>query len=78
MFSGHESDASPASFRIRGKRSVPNAQVMDESDAENRNRLETELRAVQAVSSFYCEAIGPSVALTTVFAHLRSQKKLNI
>jgi hypothetical protein len=36
---------------------VLNAQVMKQSDSENRNRLETELHAVQAVLSFYREAI---------------------
>jgi hypothetical protein len=44
-------------FALKEKRSVLNAQVMKQSDSENRNRLETELHAVQAVLSFYREAI---------------------
>jgi hypothetical protein len=34
-------------FALEQKRSLLNAQVMEESDAENRNRLESELRAVE-------------------------------
>jgi hypothetical protein len=33
-------------FALEEKRSLLNAQVMEESDAENRNRLESEFRAV--------------------------------
>jgi hypothetical protein len=50
-------------FALEEKRSLLNAQIMEESDAENRNRLESELRAVEAALGFYREALKTKARL---------------
>ena len=54
----------PAIFRLREhmqrleeKRQLLSAQVMEESDTEKRNRLESELRAVESALKFYRDAL---------------------
>jgi hypothetical protein len=39
------------------KRNLLNTQIMEESDAERRNRLDSELRAVESALRFYREAL---------------------
>jgi hypothetical protein len=42
---------------LEQRRGLLNAQVMEESNVENRNRLETQLRAVESALKFYREAV---------------------
>jgi hypothetical protein len=43
--------------RLEEKRQLVSAQVMEQSDAGKRNRLETELRAVESALKFYRDAL---------------------
>ena len=43
--------------RLEEKRQLLSAQVMEESDTEKRNRLESELRAVESALKFYRDAL---------------------
>jgi hypothetical protein len=43
--------------RLDEKRQLLSAQVMEESDEEKRNQLESELRAVESALKFYREAL---------------------
>ena len=43
--------------RLEEKRQLLSAQVMEESDTEKRNRLESELRAVESALKFYLDAL---------------------
>jgi hypothetical protein len=42
---------------LEQKRDLLNAQIVAESDAEKRNRLEAELRAVESTLKFYRDAL---------------------
>jgi hypothetical protein len=39
------------------KRDLLNTQIMEESDAEKRNRLETDLQAVESALKYYRDAL---------------------
>jgi hypothetical protein len=43
--------------RMEQKRDLLNTQIMEESDAEKRNRLETDLRAVESALKYYRDAL---------------------
>jgi hypothetical protein len=43
--------------RLEQKRDVLNTQIVEESDAEKRNRLETDLRAVESALKYYRDAL---------------------
>ena len=43
--------------RLEEKRQLLSAQTMEESDTEKRNRLESELRAVESALKFYRDAL---------------------
>ena len=43
--------------RLEEKRQLLSAQTMEESDQEKRNRLESELRAVESALKFYRDAL---------------------
>jgi hypothetical protein len=43
--------------RLEQKRDLLNTQIVEESDAEKRNRLETDLRAVESALKYYRDAL---------------------
>jgi hypothetical protein len=43
--------------RMEQKRDLLNTQIMEESDAEKRNRLETDIRAVESALKYYRDAL---------------------
>jgi hypothetical protein len=43
--------------RMEQKRDLLNTQIMEESDAEKRNRLETDLQAVESALKYYRDAL---------------------
>jgi hypothetical protein len=43
--------------RLEKRRNLLNAQVMEESNADRRNQLETELRAVESALKFYRDTL---------------------
>jgi len=43
--------------RLEQKRDLLNAQILEESDAQKRKQLETDLRAVESTLKFYRDAL---------------------
>lgn len=51
---------------LEKRRDTINAQIMEESDVQRRNQLDTELRAVQSALKFYHEALETERRLSQI------------
>jgi hypothetical protein len=52
--------------RLEKRRNLLNAQVMEESNPDRRNQIETELRAVESALKFYRDALETESRLLQV------------